>query len=220
MNYGQLFFAAHLLDPMDDQKQVYISRKTLSHIPEPDVSRLLQYFFGNASEKYLSRRDVFKQNRRRNMELSMLSTLFWGYPSNQRGICRSAFNSWNELTVWFHYISQNQEMSLQQFIEMIPRMQNIHGLGVSTLSKFLYFSGCQIGGHRCLILDDQVVKGVSLLRGEEFETLKSAITNNRHRLYRNYPGYLEEMDSLALQMGVSSAERLEYVLWLAAKRNI
>ena len=218
MNYQELAFGARLLDPSGDQPCVRVSRARVELFPGAD-NALLDAFFNGCAEKHLSRKKVFAMNRRHPQELFALSVLLWGFPTNQRGVCSSAFHNWQRLMDWIDHIMAQKDMTQQQFVEMSPEMDGISGLGISTFSKFLYFAGCSIDGHRCLILDNMVAKGIGNLEGEEFEGFKVATQNNRHRFYTNYPLYLAEMEHLATSTNVHVCS-VEYVLWLAAKKNM
>lgn len=220
MNYQELSFAARLLDPLTDQPSVKIRRHSLTNIPGNNVDGLLTLFFGTEDNRQLSRPEVLALSHSSNVELFALSVLFWGFPTNQKGICNKAFQNWDTLLDWIRVLRRNRSKTLQQFEEMIPMMhRGMRGLGISTLSKYLYFTGCSINGYPCLILDNQVAKGIDNLIGNEFNDLRMAVCNNHHRYYRNYPSYLEAMHNLSLNIGVP-AQNLEYVLWLAAKKNL
>lgn len=220
MNYPELSFTARLLDPMLNQPAVHVLRNSLNQIPGNNTAGLLSLFFGVNDERYLSRSEIMSLSRRKNVDLFSLSVLFWGFPTNQHRVCTSALQNWNTLLGWARRVRENRLMTRQRFVEMIPTMHNdLRGLGISTYSKYLYFSGCSIDGNQCLILDNLVVKGIHNLTGIEFDELKDTVQNNRHRYYRNYPLYLEAMQNLSLNIGVP-AHNIEYVLWLAGKRNM
>lgn len=218
MDYNQLSFAVRLLNPLVDQPPAIIRRRTFERIPSEETARLLQLFFDEKQDAFLSRKKVFIRNGR-NRELFALSVLFWGFPSNQHGRCTSAFQNWEQLIDWCGVVGRNRNITQQQFLQMSQQMQNMHRLGVSIFSKFLYFSSGSIDGHRCLILDNQVARGIQLLQGPEFEDLKDAVIGSHHRYYRYYPQYLAAMENLANQIGVCG-DRMEYVLWLAGKKGL
>lgn len=219
MDYRELSFAARLLNPMSDQPPVLVRRNSLAGIPGNNTDILLNAFFGTEERRWLSRTNVMNLSRKNIVSFS-LSVLFWGFPTKYHGICGRAFQNWDALLTWIRSLRRNRSMTHQQFEEMIPVMHNaLHGLGISTLSKYLYFTGCSIDGHRCLILDNQVAKGINRLTGNEFVSLKDAVQNNRHRHYIYYSLYLEAMNNLSTNIGVP-AQNLEYVLWLAGKKNL
>lgn len=218
MDYHELSFAVRLLNPLMDQPPVRVKRESLNRLSGREETRFLDLFFGDNSEVFLSRNDVFKRSHGTNDKF-VLSVLFWGFPANRRGICAKAFQNWPHLLDWIGYLRGNRELTRQQFDAIIPQMHNMHGLGISMFSKYLYFTGCSINGHRCLILDDQVAKGISRLAGNEFDGLKAATQDSHYRFYKNYPSCLEAMENLANQLGVSG-DQLEYVLWLAGKKRL
>jgi hypothetical protein len=215
MNYQQLQFVAHFLDPIKDQPSVKVQQQKVQRFfgAEP---MLLASFFDDQEIVYLSRKEIFSRSRRGPTDLFALSVLLWGFPTNQHGVCGHALQNWENLMEWVGHLRRNREMTLQQLEEMIPHMHNMRGLGISTFSKYMYFMGCRINGHCCLILDDRVAKGIWNLTGSEFDDLKAATQNNNHRVYRNYPAFLEAMENISTTMGVAS-HNLEYVLWLASR---
>ena len=218
MDYNQLSFAVRLLDPLKDQPPVSINRRTIERIPCVETERLLQLFFGDSQKSFLSRNDVLKR-KNRDRELFTLTVLFWGFPGNQHNVCTHAFQSWNHLTAWCSGIGRVRNITPQQYALISQQMQNLHGLGISTFSKLFYYSSNSIDGHPCLILDNQVAKGIQLLQGPEFIELKDAVAPNHYRKYQNYPLYLAAMDNLANRLTVSG-DRIEYVLWLAGKKRL
>ena len=63
-----------------------------------------------------------------------------------------------------------------------------------------------------------VAKGVSNLEGDGLTNLRMAVAPGRYRYYRNYLGYLQASDELAQELSVPT-QNIEYVLWLAGKKN-
>lgn len=214
MNYQELQFGAKVFDPMVDQPCVIIFRQKVERMPGVGNAPLRDFFNGS-TERHLSRKDLFDRSRRPPRDLFALSVLLWGFPTNQHGICQAAFQNWQLLIRWVNQILTNRNMTHQQFTDMIPVIDAIPGLGISSFSKFLYFCRCSIAGHRCLILDDRVAKGINKLEGDEFKDIREATRSNRHRNYSIYPQYLALMERLAINMDVSS-DSIEYILWKTA----
>ncbi len=124
---------------------------------------------------------------------------------------------WEQLTGLVHDLRYHRNMSSEYYAGLETIMAGIHGLNISTYSKFFYFAKASIDGHKCVILDIMVVDGIHNLHGEEFDRLKDSVVGNNR--YRVYPNYLEAISELAEQIGVP-AQYIEYALWLAGRRGI
>ena len=218
MDYNQLCVLSNFLDPFTYQDPVRITSETMERIPNDNTHRLCQLAFGQEEELFLSRNDLFRL-RNGNLERFVLSVLFWGYPKNTRGRCQKAFESWDSLLIFANHIRHNPNMSLEDFEQLTQLMHNnIHGLGISTFSKLLYFSCASINGHRCIIIDDFEARGIAALQGIETMALRTPVINGRYRYYRNYPLYLSAIDDLATTLKIP-AHNIEYTLWLAGKKK-
>ena len=218
MNYQELEILSRFINPLIDQGPVVVKAQSFSSITTENGKRLLISFFQGREEVALTRKDILKI-RRGNIELFLLSVLFWGFPSNQRGRCTKAINNWDALVILANAIKNHPNMTNAGFRGHFHAMDSITGLGISSYSKILYFLQVSIEGNQCLILDNMVAKGITNLMGNEFQHLRAATECVRHRYYRYYPLYLEAMNNLSTDIGVP-AQNLEYVLWLAGKKNL
>ena len=217
MNYDDFLVISGFLDPLEDQGSVLVEADRLNRIPSDRTRRLSQLFFGERNQVLLTRKDVLR-SRRGNVELFLLSVLFWGFPLNQRGRCARAFNNWDRLVAMTNQIRRHPEMSFQDYEGFFRAMNAMGGLGISTFSKIFYFLQASIDGYPCLIMDNLVARGISRLEGDEFIQIHEAADNGRHRYYANYPRYLEAARTLALMGGIPE-HNIEYTLWLAGKKN-
>ena len=218
MNYTDLKTISGFLNPLTDQGPVVVKAQTMRKILSENTERLCNLFFQGRKEVCLTRNDVFK-DRRGNIELFLLSVLFWGYPGNQRGRCTKAFNNWEDLVNMSYNLRRRKNLTNEEFRGYFRTMDNISGLGISTYSKIFYFLGITIDGHPCLILDDMVGKGVHLLEGEEFTDIKDTLNGQRYRYYKNFGHYLRFAHKFA-KANACPVDSVEYVLWLSGKKNI
>ena len=217
MNYNEFSVITGFLDPLKDQGAILVEADHLNRISSDNTDRLCQLFFGEQNQVLLTRKDVLR-SRRGNVELFLLSALFWGFPQNLWGRCTCAFNNWDLLVAMTNQIRRHPGMTSEDFEGLFQTMDAMGGLGISTFSKFFYFLQASIDGYPCLIMDDLVARGIAGLVGEEFDQLHEAADNGRHRYYANYPRYLEAAADLALENGVPE-HNIEYTLWLAGKKN-
>jgi len=115
---------------------------------------------GNSSQKAkeqivtISRFELF--HKYQNLELFIVMVLMWGYPTKGRG--KNIENLLKEPNI------TDLKNALSKFetkesitISEIKEMLKIGSLGLSTLSKFLYFMRLKIGSNWTLILDQRVI---------------------------------------------------------------
>lgn len=216
MNYNELLILSSFLDPKYDQGPVLVKRCTMVAIPSENTERLCNLFFNGQDYIYLSRKDLFRLFHR-NTELFLLAILFWGFPKNQRGRCTAAFQNWNNLVGFARYLKNHPNLTLNEYYTLIPTMDQIPNLGISTFSKLFYFFGVSIDGHLSVILDSFVETGISFLQGNGFTYLKDSVLHRRYLRYRYYPQYLAAIHQLA---GNNAVDSVEYALWLAGKKRL
>ena len=216
MNYNEFTVISNYFSPVLDQGPVLIKADTMARIPSVQTERLCDLFFQGRDYVLVTRNDIFRA-RRGNIELFILSVLFWGFPRNQKGRCTAAMNNWDALVEWTRSVRNHKEMTTDEFTNLFPIMDAIRGIGISTFSKLLYFLGAYIDGFSCVILDDMVARGVSNLEGQEFEQIRTAVLG-RYRYYRYYTDYLTAIDNLSIDNHIPEGN-VEYALWLAGKKN-
>jgi thermostable 8-oxoguanine DNA glycosylase len=84
-----------------------------------------------------------------------------------------------------------------------------NGIGLSTLSKFLYFFGFYLGGFRCLVLDSRIIE---VLNTKTFDELALEGTMTEWNKEHHYLSYLELMADVAKKNGFS-VDQLELFLF-------
>jgi len=215
MNYNELLILSSFLDPKYDQGPVLVKKSTMVAIPSENTERLCNLFFQDQDYRYISRKDLFRYYHR-NTELFLLAILFWGFPKNRRDRCTAAFLNWRELVRFVRYLKKKRNLTLDDFTNLIPTLDRMPDLGISTFSKIFYFCKVSIDTNPCVILDSYVVKGISNLRGDEFEDIMSSVLHQRFLSYHYYPQYLAAIHQLA---GNNSVDSVEYTFWLAGKKE-
>lgn len=160
----------------------------------------------------LSRRDLFEKVNGADFFDSIFSIILWGYP---KGYTRphTASNLFpkflsgglNKLKTELY---PNKKYSI---VELKKVLSDIDGVGISTLTKFLYFFNCSIEGNQCLILDNKIMEVLKNGKFDEFNGFK--ISSKKEEVYTTY---------LNLMKGISEdngflIDRLELFLFMFGK---
>lgn len=153
----------------------------------------------------ISRSDVFEAAKNDKKE-GVLLVILWGYPRNMRG--NHFLRILDSLDRINDLIDYKKELTKDEFNRMANSLKGL-SIGLSTLSKILYFFKMTIDGYQCLILDKRIVE---IMQGgifSEFKTLQKINEYNRIFLYIEY---LIEMRKTAYYFKVK-ADKLEYFLF-------
>lgn len=161
---------------------------------------------------WFSRDDIFTICEQ-NITEGLFAAEIWGYPSGPRGNnFKGILENIGEIK---KRISFNKVLLESDFCALLE----IPGLGISTLSKFLYFFRCKINGNTCLIFD-KVMNDIcaGAVFGPDFHQDMGTIKNYIDNPKKYYPLYLQAMSKIANQLNVSG-EKLEGFLFMVG-RNI
>lgn len=152
----------------------------------------------------ISRADLFNLVERDQTD-TLLSIIMWGYPRGMRG------NSFERLLKDFsklkYKIIPGKELSL---IELEQLLNSIDGIGLSTLSKFLYFFGNKLEGTACLIFDSRIIEALSEGRFKELEDLNKVREFNKIKYFLTY---LQNMQKLSEDLNCKP-DQLELFLFM------
>lgn len=157
--------------------------------------------------KTLSRNDLFNVAEG-NIHNALLSIILWGYPRNMRGnnfekVLQHLEN--NDIPLY-----HNAEFAAADFFKLASTTFNRTGIGLSTLTKFLYFLRATINGYKCLILDSRIIE---VLQSGLYQELTSLKTINESNKVKRYPQYLELMAETADKYGYL-VDQLELFLFM------
>jgi len=213
---------------LDAQASIIVQRGSFK-VPENNHLRFTQIndlIFGHNAEINLSRRDLFRlQNimvtrlRVGNDDVQaldrfILSVLYWGFPNNRHGKYNDIYERFGDIEAFmqsvFSCIVVDEHITRQRLLDLLSMIRR-HNLGVSAYSKLLYFSGFNVEGNTCLILDSFVVKGIVKLNN-----LHDHFINELATCTHSYIRYLQEMRNLAEILHVNPDE-IEYALWLKGR---
>ncbi|MEI6137931.1 MAG: hypothetical protein WCP85_01620 [Mariniphaga sp.] len=146
----------------------------------------------------ISRFDLFHSAW--NLQEFAIKVLMWGYPTKGRG--RNIENllkpeNFEKLICQLKMLEGKNDLTLAD----IQEFQEIKGLGMSTITKFLYFKKVRIEKYPALIFDQKVLNALNNGKYRDFaiEKFKNIKSNNS---VFDYLDYLSFMQSLANKMNV------------------
>lgn len=157
----------------------------------------------------ISRRDVF-QMVETNHRKAIFLTILWGYP---KGYTRP-----NNMTKSFKaFLNQVQNLAdwllVKRSIETkeLESMLNVSkGVGLSTLSKLMYFFKIKVDGCTSLILDTKII---SVLKEAKFTELGTLSGIREHNKVHYYSKYLQKCTELSTKNGYEP-DQLELFLFM------
>ena len=157
----------------------------------------------------ISRRDLFELARKeqRISKRLILAVFIWGYPTGGRGHnCRRMIEKIETIEDVFASVSVSRAIDQNGVNELFTQLQGC-GIGLSTLTKLLYFGEFKVGGYDALILDSKVIKAFERGLFTEFSELNA---NGTVR----YEAYLRVMSEVARELRVTNLAKLEMFLFL------
>lgn len=155
--------------------------------------------FGDELEVSLSREQIRRQADRRR---KCLEVLLWGYPAGMRG---------NE-TAYLANLDAISERAASdaQWPDYFASLDDLKGLGMSTITKLAYFFGRTFEGHPAVILDSRIVAVLTRATWAEFAGLRCVTYNNASK---HYLRYLETTALVTRGIGGATPEQLEFFLF-------
>jgi len=159
-------------------------------------------FKENSNDLILTRNTVFDE---KDINIKLLLIYYWGFP---RGGRKNYFKNYMSIHAKIIEIfkekgSNNIDLSEELFEKLKPK-----GIGISTLSKLLYFCNFTINNKQCIILDDRIKSVIKSNRITELKNLKLKDDN-----FETYKNYNETIHKLAQTMKVKP-DQVELFLFL------
>lgn len=159
--------------------------------------------------KIISRDDLFGINKNNFLD-GIFSIVFWGY---SKGYTRG--NTMNKLFPLFLDglpVLQNELIAKDNFTngDLKRIIKNVNGVGLSTLTKFLYFFNLSVENNKSLILDSRIMNVLKNKKFEELNALQYITESNKTELY---PEYLRLMNEISEKYHYE-ADRLELFLYM------
>lgn len=156
-------------------------------------NELIKAIFGSEDKVELSRADVFSES---NIEKKIIMILMWGYPTGGRGNnIKSILESRCELISLLQSVN-GQNLTKVQASSIFADFKKIHGLGISTWSKLLYFFNVSVDSKKCQIFDTRIVDSLNKRQFSELGIQEWKQTNSA------YFQYIELVDDLATRLSV------------------
>jgi hypothetical protein len=194
-----------LIREIPDRNQSFdIKRSIWNNSSQKD---LISKIFDEKKSITLNRQDLF--NSVWNLEEFVIKTLMWGYPTKGRGsnidnvLEQSLFE--NIIGVIRNY--QDKEVSIEN---VISDLEQLRGIGISTFSKFLFFTRTYINSYPALILDLRIISIINSGRFDELNSLKGISHSNAKSRYLEYIKTIYEL-SIATN---TKPEQIELFLFM------
>ena len=194
-----------LILAMPVKEQSFTTKRTTWE--EKIDSKILDEIFKGKSELKISRENVLTNCP---LNIFIYYVIMWGYPRGMRGQANDA-EIFKNINLISEIINKPKRNSLKEedWESIRKSLSSIKGLGVSTISKLLYFRTFKFGDFNALILDDRLLRVFQNGEFKEFEKLKNL---KRTNAMSDYLYYLEIMHETAKEIGVSP-ENLEMFLF-------
>ncbi len=121
------------------------------------ASNALRKLFDSEGERdwlQISRGDLRDYAEGEDLGVFLMATHIWGYPRTMRGGYTKSICA--QLDWLIEFMAPLRDGDIEDWKEHYSSAKSVHGLGLSTYSKFLAFFPVRICGYESLILDDVV----------------------------------------------------------------
>ena len=167
----------------------------------------LEGIFGNQSDVFKSRQDIFDEAAKTipNLEKVVYLTILWGYSNGMRNDYFSCIV--DQMLKLTRILGQARERGISDWKSHFSSTDNrLRGLGPSTRSKLLYFLGVKVESYEALILDQRLVDVFKNKVFDDFSDLEHL------KPEKDYVCYLRKMDAVAQSLAVPK-ENIEMFLF-------
>jgi hypothetical protein len=159
--------------------------------------RLIDDVFGDEDAITLNRYDLLK-SAHYDLKSFIVKTLMWGYPTKGRGNNINRLLEVDNFKMLVSILNRYQKENIT-VKELFHDINSIPGLGLSTMSKFMYFFNIWLNDSKALILDNRIIEVINKGNYSELNHLKGIRYDNA---ITKYPLYIETIDKLADSMDV------------------
>lgn len=141
----------------------------------------------------ISRRDVFLMAET-DATKAIFLTILWGYPkgytrpNNMAQSFKLFLNQIENLTGWLCFEKNIHITEMEQILK------ECKGVGLSTLSKLLYFFNMTVDGYKSLIMDAKIIR---VLQDNKFTELGTLSGIREHKKGHYYADYLKKCTELS-----------------------
>lgn len=201
-NYQQLIRSLPNLEQAFETKKTTWSRECARNKPFENFCE--RTFKGESSLK-LSRADVLEAAKR-SFPDGLFTTILWGYPRNMRG------NTFQGILEGIERIQaalpEEKALPADHFLRICKEL-NGTGVGLSTLTKILYFFRYTVEDHPCLIFDRRIIE---VCNEQVFSELSALVQITDFNKCNKYYQYLETIHNIA-EANDYKADQLELFLF-------
>lgn len=185
-----------------------------------DLLNTLKTIFKNAQNGQIeiSREDIFKE---KDPEKKLIMVLLWGYPTGGRG--SNIANILNERKQFIKKLNntlKDKKNSITQddYKNLNPKDENtkklrFKGLGLSTMSKILYFFEVKIDNNPCLIFDTQILLSLQKNNIDEFKNVDWEQADEKEEKYFEYLRIVNTISKEKLKKSKIKPEAIELFLF-------
>lgn len=202
---------SELIKRMPYKDQAFETRKAIWQ-PFGKTKPFTQFYmdlFDNKDTVTISRGDVFLKAES-DPQKGIFLTILWGYP---KGFTRPN-NMAQSFKLFLNQVEYLEgQLSVRRSIdanEMNCILKKCKGVGLSTLSKLLYFFGITVDGYRSLIMDAKII---SILKAAKFTELGTLSGIREHNKVHYYSNYLQKCTELSTKNGYEP-DQLELFLFI------
>lgn len=200
-----------LIKQLPYKDQAFVTQRSIwiPYVEDKSFGRFYQEAFLENESITISRGELFSMVKK-DPSKGIFATILWGYP---RGYTRG----FNMPTLFPRFLGQveflAERLSTQKSItsdELKYLLSKCDGVGLSTLSKLLYFFSIKINGCRCLIMDARIIR---VLNNAHFTELRSFSTITEQNGKNYYADYLKRCAELSKKYGYKP-DQLELFLFM------
>ena len=173
-------------------------------------------------EIIISRKDLFKlaKDQKKTKEF-IVKVLMWGYPTGGRGNNMKNLLQEKSYKALVDFIDDNEIRNSNNQVENIKnkikelKKNGGKGLGISTISKLLYFLKVKIAGKLSVILDQRIIDVLNKAEFKDFEELKDIkMTSSISKYIDNYYQFLEKIASVNKDLAIKDVGKIEMFLFI------
>lgn len=165
--------------------------------------------FKNAESVIISRGELFEITKEDTLK-AIFSIILWGYPrgyTRANNMARSFPLFLKQAEYLSKWLTVQKQITVEDLAEVLRKCK---GVGLSTLSKLLYFFNTSVEGYKSIIMDARIISVLKQRKFTEFQSLSSIREHNKEQIY---PKYLKLCTQLSKMNGYE-ADQLELFLFI------
>ena len=165
-----------LIRNLPTKEQSFTTKRTTWNKPEFTINKDFNQFVKESFKTetlQISRQDCFDANQ--NFSELLFKSILWGYPSGMRGkTFQRILNNYKVIKKSFDDCIQEDIILTRSNFEKLEKLLRSTGIGLSTLTKLLYFKKIDIDNYNALIFDSRIIEVLNTGKFVEFSHLINA----------------------------------------------